>query len=416
MAVLKKYKEFKYWDIIEEIYSNDKISEASRHYTAKNSVGVPDIIHIIREYPENIKRTYCKCGYTSGNINHNSCPKCGNENLLTFHQLNGYRSLLLAYNCEVVDGDPVLLKTTNYKIYPDKATNEFILEKCLTTVDFEIYEDYVKEHKTESVHKYDLNEIKKHYKYSQDFFDLYKNQTVMGFLRFVESKSKFPVIHKNFDKIPNLGNLIYEIWEGLSDIETIKSLDELFLDILEVPNKSLIPYIDKLYEKDNFRMRWSYHRSTISRLLCFDKYDFLKTEEIKKTINHLVMGGMFSCDEIGKIINDIVALGLDEKTEILLSVYIRSNYIVDGVNVVNNFKEDAKYLEHKGYSLFHNLDKRTVNILRNLDEIECRKYNPKKATFILDMFELNPLESLQYLDNRRAPNKQLREELRERLD
>lgn len=425
MAVLKMYKEFKYWDIIEEIYSNDKIQEASSHYTTKGCVGVPDIIHIIREYPENIKRTYCKCGYTSGNINHESCPKCGNKNLLMFHQLNNYNSLLLAYNCEVVDGDPLLLKTTNYKIYPDKATNEFILEKRLTTVDFEIYEDYIKEHKTESCHNYDLKEIKKCYKYSQDFFDLYRNKTVVGFLKFVESKSMFPIVYKNFDKIPNLGNFICGIWEGLSDVERIKNLDELFFNVLKVPNKDLFPYIDKLYEKEDTwkytRHSWRHGRPTSPshkvELSFFDNYHKFLTNEMRKTVDYLIIHGQFTASNIKDMMEEVINLKLDKENELLISHYIRNNYITNGSSVIREYSKDVKFLNDNGYSVtIANLDKRALNILKNLIYMEDRGYNPKKATFFLDMFELNPLDSLQYLDNKRAPNKLLIEELRNKLD
>ena len=85
---------------------------------------------------------------------------------------------------------------------------------------------------------------------------------------------------------------------------------------------------------------------------------------------------------------------------------------------LKNYLKDTSYLRDKGMEVsITNLDTRNLNIVKNKEFITTtKKYNEKRTISFLNMFDLNPLESLQYLDSRRAPNKELRKQISEKLD
>lgn len=379
-----------------------------------------DLLNIKRDYPEKINRTFCTCGYTSGKLE-TECPICGNKASKTF-TINGTGSKTLeeirTFELEYMENESRSFEecVSGYKQETQveiTSTNEFEFIKTPNNKEFSICSDRV-DSSTTRYNSYNYEDFIKLYPYKLDGLEYFNNssrgESIQKIVKFINCKKDFPVLMNNIKKYPNIVNCIVSNEKADDSFKIITKFEEVY-SLLNVPDPKLYPYIEKVFENiDSYGYRY-YGTPTD----CFNTYNGLSSKQ-KEVANYILIHGDCNIYDFKNICDSIDSTADTLSNELLF--FVKNNYISYGNKIIKEFKSHCDYLSGLGYEInITNLDSRNFNIIKNKEHItEKKKYNEKKTMFFLENFDLNPLESLKYLDTRRAPNKDLLKELSDKLD
>ncbi len=416
---------------VSRLKSFEKISPSSWDVVSKITVGKSeepcDLLNIERNYPEKIKRTYCKCGYASGKIEE-VCPECGNKNHKKF-EFNGSRtSNLLSIKRLALESvktssgtyeDRVIGYKNDITEETDEVAKEFVFKESGEQEVFEIGEEeavsYLPTGRYTTNFDFDYKEVSAMYPYDTDGLDkINGGNTVSGLISYVENKIKYPVLISNVKKYPGIVNYILSDSTELPKYSMIKTWDEVYT-ILNVPEPRLYPYVESLASSERSYSRYYGYSCSGSLKNAFEEYKKLDSD-MKVIADYFLMHGGCDANTFKELTKTLNSMDTSEANVILN--FVRMNYVSYGAEILRKYIEHRKFLLDEGLDInIANMDTRNYNLLKNKKHIvENQRYNEKRVSYFLEMFDLNPLESLKYLDSRRAPNKDLRAELAKKLD
>lgn len=420
---LKHITYFNEWDILnkykKDIFKTNYYFEVSKNQDFE--INKP-IDFMLFEFGT-IKRSFCKCGYVSGNLNFTSCPKCNNTNGITIKLKNSKIQNLITKHFVENDGSTIYLKENRINI--GVISDELVLKDYGDEIIYEVNNFSINCYsKTNAYLWQDTNFFKEYNKNGWDYKD-YKYygdaNNVEEFFKYIECYHEFPNIIKDISKYPNLikfmiDNTLKNYNLSVKDAKLFKSIKNIEDYILTniCSKKELLPFIDKLFNNDMFFYR---NYFSFDNYNFFENYNNLLTNEVKDSIDYAIIHGDFKVRTINEIIDTVYNFH-DKEKEILFSNYLKDNYIIYGNTILNCFAEDLEFLiKNKEKVCTENLERRNLNILKNkYFMIEKAGYNEKKFNLFMDYFAENPLDSLKYLDSRRAPNKQMKEEYLKKFD
>lgn len=401
------------WDILEQIKTNK---------------GPINLLNIEMEYPSKIKRTFCKCGYASGRLE-DTCPDCGNSNKkkISYSSYRYSKDTIASDRKLQVESiiskkkktyeDRVVGYENNIYLSVDTTTNEYEISESGYTKLFEIgefeAEDYTSS-RYSSNFNFDFKDFMVFYPYDTNGLSKLSSgaNTISGLIKFINYREEMPVVMNNINKYPGIVNAILSL-ASTTPFETISDWNEVY-PILGIPKKELYPYIEALVSNGSGHYYYGYSHSSI--LKAFDSYNKMD-EEKKKIAEYFLIHGGLGVSDFTNLTEQLLTDISSSEVDVLMS-FARANYVSYGISIISKYKEKKKFLDSKGIDVnIASIDTRNYNLLKNKDYMTThQKYNEKRVSYFLEMFDMNPLESLKYLDSRRAPNKDLRKELADKLD
>lgn len=414
---LTKFKEIDaaQWKIIEQMKTRD----------GRNI----NLLNIERNYPEKIKRTFCKCGYASGKIE-DSCPVCGNKDSRKLEISSTYTYSRTIDNISKVEINPCWspIKTANedrvvgfeniISAGINSTADEFVFTETGFEKRFEIGEFEAIDYTTSSSRGYSRysysdfkEEVFKQYPYSTEGLNKFENgNSVSGLMNFVNYRNEMPVVINNIKKYPGIVNYIANLANKVP-FKSISKWDEVY-PILGIKDKELNPYIESLLNSKN--SYWN--RSSSNITMTFEAFDHLD-EDLKPVAKYFLIHGDCNLELFNNFVEDLAKNFNPKEADVIMN-FVRANYVSLGAKVLKSYKERKEFLKSVGVDVnLINMDIRMFNLHKNKEYMTSKqKYNEKRVNYFLEMFDLNPLESLKYLDSRRAPNKNLRKELADKLD
>ena len=457
---LKTYKELDnlVWKTLEELnsYPEEELYCHNLTYDCRNTI--PNVIKVKKKYNSKVSRFYCKCGYVSSDIEKSACPVCGNKNSIYFEENYSWSSRSFIKNlCDRYYLEPISngveLKHSSYNFFEDVASSTFKLEKTVDEVCYRFTN--TKAEKVEGGSRNTkLEELEPfHLAYFDEFKEFVKNTTkneygagpvspnIESYYHFVNNKKDLPLIFsKNLcDKYPNL---LYDLSTYLFSLKKsahysssvsrddavrileklVKNEDDFIEKFLCLKNLDFIPYLNKLYARYNNIARYNY--SSVMKSNSPEVYyrAFFNISALSPNLQNAIYimamhSNRFYMSKLNILIGDIISECFSNEMQEVLASYIKLNYAIEGEYILISFKRDKDFLEKNGLEVNStNIEKRTLNLYKNVEGLKNNGYNEKKVSYFLELFDLNPLESLSALKTRRAPSKKLLEELSKKLD
>ena len=429
----KRFKELKpfNWAFVKklkDLSENEDFKKGDSLVT--NAKEFPDEINVIditSHKNSKIRRIYCTCGNVSSGDDEvpSVCPACGNNKAIVINSYNPGAILLgTVYHYDydnTFDTMNLSVESVGVQINPKTDEYEFFLEnnkvatitnnslnmfRSLAGFDYERAVTPLSGNLLEVTKNWKGNNAKSKKRYRSVYND---RKSFTNLDSFFEAKEDYPNLMKDIDNYPAIVNLSIAL--GLSILSKTVTVEDILDNVIKCPTKYR-PIIDDLFKRDEVYAFYSTGSSIDDNFQIFKNLDIIKTPELTQAIDYIVKHGKFSAAAIRSFLKSIAKYDYPEELEKILAKHILSNYIIEGTSVICNFDRKLQLLKTWGYPISEeSLDKRNYNLIANMKKLETLGYNPDRVTLFANAFDVNPVESLKYLDSKRAPRKALKVEV-----
>lgn len=162
---------------------------------------------------------------------------------------------------------------------------------------------------------------------------------------------------------------------------------------------------DKNYRTDDFTIR--NYNAILEQIETHPKYSsWTETKKLAKLVNHYVCNGMIMFYEAHNLLMNVLISANDSDSE-YLSIYLKENVAINNKDIFNNFTKQIDIMRGNKIPLIQdNFKIKNFNFLLNQISLASTYRLPQeKVDMFLEMFEVNPLEALTLISNRRKMTK-----------